>query len=318
MKDIPKVTVATITYNSSAYVRQAIESVLAQGFADFEYFISDDCSTDNTWEIIQDYRDPRIKAWRNERNLGEYPNRNKTLAKAKGEYIIWIDGDDVLYPHGLEFMVRMLDAFPSSAMLCARPYSRFIIYPYELNPRQMFQLELMGSPVLVDGLTDTLFRTRILNEANGFPTNFISGDTYVKRFISLQYPSLFVSNGVSWWRRTENQASSKLDGKEGIIQTFNIQLEYIERAKFLLDDAEVQYAMDRLCTGFLRFLVRKYFLKFKVIEAFHLLKGLNLRGSIWVYLFRKRPTEFKLATSVAPLHLAFDKNPFSSSQKRNA
>ena len=79
MKTAPLFTVATITYNSSKWVRDAIESILNSTFSDFELLISDDCSSDNTWEIIQTYQDPRITAWRNEQNLGEYANRNKFI-----------------------------------------------------------------------------------------------------------------------------------------------------------------------------------------------------------------------------------------------
>ena len=94
----PLFTVATITYNSSRWVRQAIESVLASSYTDFEYIISDDCSTDDTWDIIQEYKDGRIKAWRNQTNIGEYPNRNIVLRQAKGKYFLFIDGDDLTYP----------------------------------------------------------------------------------------------------------------------------------------------------------------------------------------------------------------------------
>ena len=75
----------------------------------------------------------------------------------------------------------MLKSFPKSAMLSSRPYSDFMIYPIELSSKEVFQLELMGSPVLINGFPDTLFRTKILKELGGFNVNYISGDTYVKR-----------------------------------------------------------------------------------------------------------------------------------------
>lgn len=312
MSTSPKVTVVTITYNSSKYVRQAIESVLAQSFTDFEYLISDDCSTDDTWEIIQEYKDPRIRAWRNEHNLGEYPNRNKTLHEARGEYIIWIDGDDILYPHGLEFMVRMLDVFPNSAMLSSRPYSDFIIYPYELAPREIFQLELMGSPVLVNGFPDTLFKTNVLKEVDGFPINYISGDTYVKRQISLTYPSLLVSNGLSWWRKSEQQASAKLRSKQGVIQTAQMQLEFIEKARVILDEKEIEYAKGRLYAGVIRHILRNHLIRLKPFEALQFIKVLRIKLKYWKYIFKSRPPEFKLAGSESPLQLDFNKNPYSS------
>src|SRR5438105_4541179 len=103
LNEWPLVTVITVTYNSAAYVRDAIESVLAQTYDNIEYIIGDDYSTDNTWQIIREYKDERIRAYRNEKNLGEYPNRNKAISLATGKYLIFIDGDDILYPHGIAY-----------------------------------------------------------------------------------------------------------------------------------------------------------------------------------------------------------------------
>src|SRR5258706_6333730 len=100
----PLVTVAMVTYNSARYLTEAIESVLAQEFEDFELLICDDCSRDDTWQIASRYDDPRIRAVRNEFNMGEYQNRNQALRLARGKYVMFLDGDDFLYPHGLGFM----------------------------------------------------------------------------------------------------------------------------------------------------------------------------------------------------------------------
>ena len=92
-KPLPLVTVITVTYNSSLYIRDAIESVLTQPYPNFEYIIADDCSTDNTWDIINEYKDSRIKKYRNETNLKEYPNRNKAVTMASGDYVVFVDGE---------------------------------------------------------------------------------------------------------------------------------------------------------------------------------------------------------------------------------
>ena len=75
----PFITVITVTYNSAKFVKQTIESVLAQSYKNLEYIIIDDCSTDNTWQLIQQYKDSRIIAFKNETNLREYSNRNKAI-----------------------------------------------------------------------------------------------------------------------------------------------------------------------------------------------------------------------------------------------
>ena len=311
---MPKATIITITYNSAKYVKQAIESILAQSFTDFEYIIGDDCSTDSTWEIINKYKDTRIRKYRNEKNIGEYPNRNKSLEIAKGEYVIWIDGDDIFYPHGLEFMIKMLDAFPNSAMACARPYWKNMVYPYELTPKETYMFDFFGSPVTINGFPDTLFKTDILKKEGGLPENFISGDTFIKRKIAAKHNILLISNGVSWWRITDNQASAKIrNSLFGIIESLEINETLLNDENSPLDSQEKQLALNNIYSAYLRKIFTKTFFKLKIFKYFKLIKKINLP------FFRKIKLTFKKVvvnytgkgTSENPLILDFEKNPFA-------
>lgn len=95
--DMPKVSVCMIAYNHGAYIKQAVESILAQD-VDFslELVIGDDCSTDNTVAICQEFtqRDARVRLLPRERNLGVMPNFTRTLRACEGEYIAVCEGDD--------------------------------------------------------------------------------------------------------------------------------------------------------------------------------------------------------------------------------
>lgn len=82
------------TYNGAKWIEKAIQSVLAQSFADHEFIIINDCSTDNTEDIILKFKDNRIKYIKNEQNMGIQRTRNIALAEAQGEYIAEIDQDD--------------------------------------------------------------------------------------------------------------------------------------------------------------------------------------------------------------------------------
>jgi glycosyltransferase involved in cell wall biosynthesis len=110
---MPKVSVILTSYNHAEFLKQAIESVLEQTFKDFELIIWDDASADNSWEIINSYQDPRIKAYRNERNLWG-GNINRALAKASGKYIAIHHSDDIWMPEKLEKQVGYLDANPGT------------------------------------------------------------------------------------------------------------------------------------------------------------------------------------------------------------
>lgn len=91
------ISIAMTTYNGDNYLREQIDSILAQTINDFELIICDDCSTDSTWNILSSYSsiDPRIKIYRNEENLGYLKNFEKAMGLCKGEYIALSDQDDI-------------------------------------------------------------------------------------------------------------------------------------------------------------------------------------------------------------------------------
>lgn len=308
----PKISVITISYNSAKYIQLAIESVLAQCFTDFEYIIGDDCSTDNTWEIINEYDDFRIKKYRNEKNIGEYPNRNKSLEFATGEYVIWIDGDDIFYPHGLEFMVKMLDAFPNSAMAMSCAYRKDIIFPYELSPYQIFMLDFFGESVTHFGFPYTLFRTTILKNEGGLSENYRAGDTFIKRYLSLKYKSVVISDGLAWWRIRDGQASGKLKiDKSGHIELLNMNYVLLNNKNCPLNENEKKLAIKYMYSGFFRSIILKYLLKLKVIKFFLILIKSKIPIKYYLFVFVKQKYKYSGLNDGLPLSISINENPFS-------
>lgn len=107
---MPKVSVLMPVYKTSEkYLREAIESILSQTFEDYEFLILDDCPEDDREEIIKSYKDKRIKYYKNEKNLGITPSRNKLIDMAKGEYLAVFDHDDVSLPERFQKQVQYLD-----------------------------------------------------------------------------------------------------------------------------------------------------------------------------------------------------------------
>jgi glycosyltransferase involved in cell wall biosynthesis len=109
----PRVSVIMAVYNEQSFLAEAVESVLAQSFSDFELIISDDGSTDATAEIARSFeqREPeRIKLVVGGRNQGKPFALNRALALRRGELVAWLDGDDVMLPGKLERQVSALSA----------------------------------------------------------------------------------------------------------------------------------------------------------------------------------------------------------------
>jgi glycosyltransferase involved in cell wall biosynthesis len=119
VSETPKVSVVIPAYNRERYLADAIDSVLAQTFTDFEILIVDDGSRDRTVEIAQSYRDPRIRIVRHERNRGVAAARNTGVAEARGAYVAFLDSDDVAYPDRLARQVAFLDSHPDYAAVGA-------------------------------------------------------------------------------------------------------------------------------------------------------------------------------------------------------
>lgn len=102
------VSIIMPTYNCGRFIKESIDSVLSQTFTNWELIIVDDCSNDDTQDIVHSYIDPRIHYWQNEQNMGAALTRNKALRKAKGHYIAFLDADDLWLPTKLEQQIAFM------------------------------------------------------------------------------------------------------------------------------------------------------------------------------------------------------------------
>ena len=114
-----RVTIGIPVFNGEKYLAQALDSILAQTYQDFEIIISDNASTDNTPNICREYasRDIRIRYHRNKRNLGSSANFNLVFNLSSSEYFKWAAYDDIIHPDYLLKCIEVLDANPS-VVLC--------------------------------------------------------------------------------------------------------------------------------------------------------------------------------------------------------
>ena len=120
---MPTVSICLPVYNGEDYLKFAIESALGQSFGDFELLIADDCSTDRSSEIAQEYagKDKRIVYWRNASNKGLFGNYNESMFRASGEYIKPYAQDDMFEPTMLEEMLAKFKQHPDVTLIaCAR------------------------------------------------------------------------------------------------------------------------------------------------------------------------------------------------------
>lgn len=112
-----KVSVLIPFYNSEAYLKTCIDSILNQTYQDFELILLNDGSTDKSEEIVKSYNDKRIKYYKNEKNLGPAGSSNKLIELASGEYCVRVDSDDICFPERVEKQVHFLDENKNIALV---------------------------------------------------------------------------------------------------------------------------------------------------------------------------------------------------------
>jgi glycosyltransferase involved in cell wall biosynthesis len=230
---IPKVSIGLPVHNGARFLREAVDSILSQSFADFELIICDNDSDDGTSEIAMGYaeEDSRVRYYRNDQNIGAVRNFNKAFTLARGPYFKWAACDDIHLPECLNRCVQVLDddpkvvlVYPKSSEMDEDGTQRTpLLCPYELNlPRayQRFHRLLWkppGYPHMCFGLVraSALARTKLLpNKRWGDyallaelallgPWNQIDEVLFINRYV------------VSRWTRTQRFLDPSLPDKIG-------------------------------------------------------------------------------------------------------
>jgi glycosyltransferase involved in cell wall biosynthesis len=118
----PKVSLGVVTYNVERYLAEAFDSILAQDYSDFEVVVSDNQSTDSTWDICQEYarRDPRFRIHRNPTNIGAFRNVQRVIDLSVGEYFRLTAHDDLMAPSLLRRCVEVMDSQPDAVLAFPR------------------------------------------------------------------------------------------------------------------------------------------------------------------------------------------------------
>ena len=199
----PTVSVLLTAYNRAPYIASSIESVLSQTFGDFELLITDNCSTDGTFDIAKRYEslDPRVRVVLNERNLGQFGNRNRAAELARGSLLKYHDSDDLMYPHCLAAMVPMLLAEPTAGFgLSTGNHWPGGPCPMLLTPRMAYQREFFGEGLFNCGPGGALFRADAFRQLGGFVDAGAPSDHLFWMRACTQVNVLLMPADLFWYR----------------------------------------------------------------------------------------------------------------------
>jgi glycosyltransferase involved in cell wall biosynthesis len=259
----PKISVITTCFNKEKYVRQCIESVLRCQYPNFEYIIVDDNSTDTSWSIISEFAAAHtvIIAARNEKNIGDYPNRNKAVGMSSGELIKFIDADDLVYPFALHYLVYHMLNNPDCGLCLTVQPERNAQFPIKLNFRELMKLQYVSKKLyLFEGPTSALIRKSSLTGVNGFNESRMSGDFETWHKISLISSVLLLPKGsLTFWRfHDESEGGVHRSDANWQIKYFDFSISFLQNHCF--SENQQSQELETIRTDFFRwcfFILRK-------------------------------------------------------------
>ena len=266
------------SYNRENYIAEAIESVLSSSYNNFELLIVDDCSSDKTVQIVREYerKDSRICLIVNDKNLGQFQNRNKAIALSRGNFIKFLDSDDTIHRDGLEKMMQVLMDFPDAGMgVPSNLYDGGI--PFELKPHESIMNHYRGGHHLACGPTGTIFRKEAIEKIGGFEEDFgILADTLLNIKVSCLYSVAFFSQNLHYWRiHTDQVTSEQKDEIRMIKERYRITNYVLQLSYLPISDEEKAFIRNNFYKINGRHFL-KYFFNGRLKSAFLIKKNTEL------------------------------------------
>lgn len=267
----PLVSVLMTSYNRERYIGSAIQSVLASTFKDFELIIVDDGSKDETVNIANAFAadDKRVRVYINEKNLGDYPNRNKAASYAKGKYIKYVDSDDYIYPWGLQVMVETMEQFPEAALgFCSMEQNFKKIFPFVLNPKEAYEYHYMGPGLFKRAPLSAIIRRDVFESYGGFKPIRMAGDFEMWQRLAQKCSIVLMPQGMVWYRCHDAQEVNDFSAFEQVYE--DLKVAYLNSKDFPLGKEVAERIKSREKANNRRWMIRGLLkLDFKTAKIFY-------------------------------------------------
>jgi glycosyltransferase involved in cell wall biosynthesis len=240
----PLISVLMTAYNREDYIGEAIESVLASSYTHLELIVVDDCSKDGTVEIAREYaaKDSRIRVFVNEKNLGDYPNRNRAASLAKGEYIKYVDSDDVMFTSCLKKMISPMLQYPEAGYgICSEIDANTKICT---SPRETYLEQFSGLGHFDRSPGGAIIKKTAFDHMGGFSGIRQIGDFEFWLRIGCYYPMVKVPFQIYWVRDHQNQESKMNNNREKDKMKLEVLRKVFAGETVPLDEKEKERALQ--------------------------------------------------------------------------
>lgn len=255
MNNTPKISVVMAVFNGEKFVKRAIDSILGQTLADFEFVIVDNASADKTKDIIASFSDSRIILIENERNLGQTKSLNIGIKRSRGKFIARMDADDISMPQRLEIQYKYLLENESVAVVGSwfeeidetgrrikyytMPVEPLEIKSYLVSPGELGYYCVSHPAVLMR--RDALFEAGLYNE-NYYPQDYDLWARIVRKHKIANVGKFLIKHLVSKGQQSKEYRSDiVLDLNEIIMSNIRYYLPAIKEEELMLLVRMLQY-----------------------------------------------------------------------------
>lgn len=298
-------------YNGETYLRETMDSVLAQTYSDFVFLIINDGSTDQTEQIILSYQDSRILYCKNDKNLGLVATLNKGIDLVHTEYLARMDADDLWHPSKLEKQIQLLDSRPDVG-LCGTSIRKFgafeadFIFPVDNDGLKVGFLFYccMSHPSVV-------FRMSFLKETGlRYKADYFPAEDYEMWTDCLDKTQIYNIPEVLVYYRQHTSQITQDSNTQQLAQTNKIRLEMLDRIYPHFNDTEKQFHLEtfvaqnihsvadyKSCVAWCRLIIGRNNKTDSYASGEILVKGLNeyLQAGFKNYVLSKYFTKFNIA-----------------------
>jgi glycosyltransferase involved in cell wall biosynthesis len=234
-------------YNREKYIAEAMESVLASTYTNFELIVVDDRSKDRTVDIARTFekKDDRVKVYVNEVNLGDYPNRNKAASYAAGKYLKYVDADDYIYPWGLDMLITMMERFPEAGWgLCSLDQYRGKPFPFELSPREAYEYNYFGPGLFHKAPLSSIIGREVFESEKGFSPLRMVGDFEMWHRLALRHKVVLMPQGIVWYREHGEQEIKNFNEFSGMYE--KLTFEYLSHPECPLEKGAAEQLRQKM------------------------------------------------------------------------
>lgn len=280
MSLVPEISILVTVFNRAQFLPAALNSLSESTFQRYEVIVVDDCSSDGSYETALSHakHDSRIRVFRNEKNLGQFANRNRVVEFATAEFIKYLDSDDLIYPHSLAIMHHAISqSRDASHAISFAQVDPPVPYPEVVSPAESYRREFLGRGCMSAGPSASIIRRSAFIEVGGYRNVGVVSDIDLWYRLAAKWKTVFMQPALIWWRQHEQQAftasSAELDYLTG---GFRIAVDALTGSDCPLAESERQAAIRRCKQHHARRLLRLAGRRRQPIKACTLAKASGL------------------------------------------